>query len=185
MTLSPPLHWIAIPLRSWRSRIFSKIIPNRRRSIDIHTIWGLDGSSTFPLRFYYASIKLLPCFCYNPATTMKIPLSLAYADGDAAANLLQPRRWSYAFVALLNPFYIKSENQLVYVQLNVSIQRKWIAMLKLAIMSHIHIMLDGEAQSKRRWRDCKRFWVRPWLSADRQLQFGHYNQEKKSTKDGR
>ena len=26
----PPFHWTAIPLRSWRSRIFSKIIPNRR-----------------------------------------------------------------------------------------------------------------------------------------------------------
>ena len=26
----PPFHWTAIPLCSWRSQIFSKIIPNRR-----------------------------------------------------------------------------------------------------------------------------------------------------------
>ena len=33
--ISPPtFHWTAIPLRSWRSRIFSKIIPNRRESVD-------------------------------------------------------------------------------------------------------------------------------------------------------
>ena len=55
----PPFHWTAIPLRSWRSRIFSKIIPNRRGSVDRHTIWGLDASSTLPVRFYYASVTLL------------------------------------------------------------------------------------------------------------------------------
>ena len=42
--------------RSWRSRIFSKIIPNRRGSVDSHTIWGLDASSTL-----YASTTLLLC----------------------------------------------------------------------------------------------------------------------------
>ena len=38
---------------------------------------------------------------------MKIWLRLVYADGDA--TLLRPWRWSYTFVALLNPFYIESE----------------------------------------------------------------------------
>ena len=40
---------------------------------------------------------------------MKIWLRLVYADGDVAATLLRPWRWSYAFVALLYPFYIESE----------------------------------------------------------------------------
>ena len=31
---------------------------------------------------------------------MKIRLRLVYADGDVAATLLRPRRWSYAFIAL-------------------------------------------------------------------------------------
>ena len=91
-----PFHWTAIPLRSLRSRIFSKIIPNRRGSVDSHTIWGLDASSTLPLR----------C-CYDPTTTMKIWLRLVYADGDVAATLLRHWRWNNAFVALLYPFYIE------------------------------------------------------------------------------
>ena len=100
----PPFHWTAIPLRSWRCGIFSKIIPNRRGSVDSHTIWGLGASSTLPLRFHYASITLpLSCY-YDPTTTMKIWLRLVYADGDVAATLLRPWRWSYAFVALLYPF---------------------------------------------------------------------------------
>ena len=40
---------------------------------------------------------------------MKIWLRLVYAKGDVAATLLRPWRWSYAFVALLYPFYIESE----------------------------------------------------------------------------
>ena len=57
----PPFHWTAIPLRSWRSRIFFKIIPDRRGSVYCHTIWGLDASRTLPLRLYYASVTpLLP-----------------------------------------------------------------------------------------------------------------------------
>ena len=78
-------HWTAIPLCSWRSQIFSKIFPNRRGSVDNHTIWGLDASSTLLLRI-----------CYDPTTTMKIRLRLVYADGDAATTLLRPRRWSFA-----------------------------------------------------------------------------------------
>ena len=57
--LKPPFHWTAIRLRPWRSRIFSKIIPNRRGSVDSDAIWKLDASSTLPLRFYYASATLL------------------------------------------------------------------------------------------------------------------------------
>ena len=62
---------------------------------------------------------------------MKIRLRLVYADGDAAATLLRPRRWSYAFVALLYPFYIKCEVQLIYVLLNVNGRRAQDAMLQL------------------------------------------------------
>ena len=61
-------------------------------------MWGLDASTTLPLR----------C-CYDPTMTMKIWLRLVYADGDVAATLLRPRRWSYAFVARLYHFYIESE----------------------------------------------------------------------------
>ena len=49
------------------------------------------------------------CCCYNPTTTKKIWLRIVYADGDVAATLLRPWRWSYVFVALLYPFYIESE----------------------------------------------------------------------------
>ena len=41
--------------------------------------------------------------------TMKIRLRLVYANGDVAATLLRPWRWSYAFVALLYPYFIESE----------------------------------------------------------------------------
>ena len=77
---------------------------------------------------------------------MKIWLRLVYADGDAAATLLRSRRWSYAFIALLYHliFYIKSEVQLIYFQLNVNNRRTEVPMLQLAIRSHRHItyMLD-------------------------------------------
>ena len=120
----PPFHWTAIPLRSWRNRIFSKIIPNRRGSVDNHTIWGLDTSSTLPLRF-----------CYDPTTTMKMQLRLVYADGDAAATLPRPRRWSYAFDALLYLFHLKSEVHMIYVPLKVNDRRDQVALLQLAIMN--------------------------------------------------
>ena len=38
--------------------------------------------------------------------------------------------------ALLYPFYIKSEVQLIYVQLNANDRRAQVAMLQLAIMNH-------------------------------------------------
>ena len=46
-----------------------------------------------------------------------------------------------------------------------------IAMLQLAIMNHRLFMLNDEVQARQ-----SQFWVRPWLSADRRLQFGHYDQ---------
>ena len=51
-----------------------------------------------------------------------------------------------------------------------------VAMLHLAIMNHrLSSVLDDEDQA--RWRQrAKRFWVRPCLSTDRGLQFGHYDQ---------
>ena len=66
---------------------------------------------------------------------MKMRLRLVYADGDASATLLQPRRWSYAFDALLYPFYIRSEVHLIYVPLNVNDIRDQVAVLQLAIMN--------------------------------------------------
>ena len=66
---------------------------------------------------------------------MKMRLRLDYADGDAAATLLRPRRWSYAFDALLYPFFIKSEVHLIYAPLNVNGRRDQVAMLQLAIMN--------------------------------------------------
>ena len=129
-SLSPPpppprFHWTAIPLRPLSLKLFQKV--------DIQTIWGLD----VPVRFHYSCTRLLPRFRYaaaalvtillwyqcvsaafeivqgDSATTMKIRLRLVFADGDAT-TLLRPRRWSYAFVAFLNPLYTKTENQLIY-----------------------------------------------------------------------
>ena len=68
------------------------------------------GDLTLPVRFHYASTTLPLRSCYDSTTTMKISLRLVYADGDVAATLLRPCRLSYAFVALLYPFYIESEN---------------------------------------------------------------------------
>ena len=48
-------------------------------------------------------------------------------------------RFRCAFVS----FYIKSEVQLIYVQLNVNDRRAQVAMLQLAIMNHRRIMFDG------------------------------------------
>ena len=116
---NPPFHWTAIPLRSWRSCIFSKIIQNRRGSLDNHT----SGDPTLPVRFHYPSTTLPLRCCYDPTTTMKIRLRLVYTDSNAAATLLRPRRWSYAFVALLYLFYIKYEVKTIYVQLNINDRR--------------------------------------------------------------
>ena len=75
-----------------------------------------SGMGGLTLLLVDAFVTLLPRFCHDPSTTMKIQLRLVFADGYAAS---------------------------------------------------------------------KRFWVRSWLSADRRLQFGHYDQLKKRTKDGR
>ena len=107
---------------------------------------------------------------------MNIQLCLVYADGDAAATLLRHMRGSYAFVALLyDPFYIKSVVQLVYVQVNVIDRRAQVAMLQLTILNQRLFLLDDEVTARRRRRAIK-FWVGPWLSADRRLKFGLYDQ---------
>ena len=71
--------------------------------MDCHTIWRLDASK-------YASTTLSLRSCYDPIMTMKIWLRLVYADGDVAAALLRPWRWSYAFAALLYPFLYRIYN---------------------------------------------------------------------------
>ena len=58
--------------------------------------------------------------------------------------MLRPRRWSYAFVAFLYPFYIISEVQLNNVQLNANDTRTQVDMLQLVIMNHKFIMLDDQ-----------------------------------------
>ena len=42
-------------------------------------------------------------------------------------------------------------------------------------MNHRLIMLEDQVQARRRLM-AKRFWIRLWLSVDRRLQFGHYDQ---------
>ena len=99
--LKNPFHWTAIQLRSWRSRIFSKIIPNRRGRVGSHAIWGLGASSTLPLRFYYASATLLlRSHCDNEDLTT---LSLRWwrCSCDLATTLATKQRFRCAFVSLL------------------------------------------------------------------------------------
>ena len=80
----PTFHWTTFPLRSWRSRSFSKIIPNRSRSVDSHTIWGLHASSTFPLRFCYASVTLLPRCSRFGCVVIVLLLRSRYDNEDPA-----------------------------------------------------------------------------------------------------
>ena len=82
--LIPTFHWTTFPLRSWRSRSFSKIIPNRSRSVDSHTIWGLHASSTFPLRFCYASVTLLPRCSRFGCVVIALLLRSRYDNEDPA-----------------------------------------------------------------------------------------------------
>ena len=136
-----PLHWTAIPLRSWRSRIFSKIIPNGRGSVDSHTIWGLNASSTLPLRFYYASVTLLLRSHYDNedmaalslrwwgctyscdlATTLAMELRFrcafiyffTYRIWNSDTLLLRPRRFYCAFaVSATIRVILKKKNRIV------------------------------------------------------------------------
>ena len=63
-------------------------------------------------------------------------------------QLVPLKRWSYAFVALMYPFYMKSEVHLIYRydHLNVNDRRSQVAMLQLATMNHRLIMMDDEVQ---------------------------------------
>ena len=101
MYLKPPFHWTAIPLRLWWSRIFSKIIPNLRGSVDSHTIWGHDASSRLPVRFCYASATLPLRCCYDPTTTMKIWLRWWRCSWDLLTTLAKELRFRCALVSYL------------------------------------------------------------------------------------
>ena len=79
---------------------------------------------------------------------MEIRLRLVYADGDAVAALLRPRRWSYAFFAILIPFFIKSTVELFYVQLNkMSILKDINRIAVVANVNHRLIISDDEGQA--------------------------------------
>ena len=99
----PPFHWTTIPLRSWRSRIFSKIIPNRRGSVDSHTILELDAVSTLPLRFYYASTTLLLRSHYDNEDLVTLSLRWWWCSWDltTCTTLAIELRFRCAFVSFL------------------------------------------------------------------------------------
>ena len=119
---------MAIPLCSWRSRIFYKINPKMpRKRRQPHNFGDLtltvrccyDPTRTMKIRLGLNVPFLIPQrahkvpFFYKVTVPFFVPgvntLRLVYADGDVAATLLRPWRWSYFFVALLCPFYKKSE----------------------------------------------------------------------------
>ena len=101
MLTPPPFHWTAIPLRSWRSRFFSKT--DRRESVDSHTILGLAASSTLPLRFYYASVTLLLHVRSHYDNEDLATLSLRWwrCSCDFATALVMELRFRCAFVSFL------------------------------------------------------------------------------------
>ena len=96
-----PFNWTAIPLRSWRSRVFSEIIPNRRGSVDSHMIWGLEASSTLPLYFYYASVTLLLRSHYDNEDLATLSLRWWRCSCDLATTLAMELRFHCAFVSFL------------------------------------------------------------------------------------
>ena len=53
------------------------------------------------------------------------------------------------------------------------------AFLQVAALQEEHAILEAQAalliQRRRRRRRPRMYWVRPWLAADRRLQFGHYD----------
>ena len=66
---------------------------------------------------------------------MKTWLRLVYADGDVAATLLRPWRWSYASVALLYPFHKESEIS------DTLLLRPWRFYCALAVSVTIRVIL--------------------------------------------
>ena len=62
---------------------------------------------------------------------MKVWLRLVFADGVVIATLLhvRPWRWSYAFVALLYPFYIESEIRYAYTTTEALLLRFYCALV--------------------------------------------------------
>ena len=128
---------------------------------------GFDASSTLPLRFYYASVTLLLRSHYDNED----PATLSLHWWRYSCDLASTKLWSYAFVSLLYPFYIKSEVQKIYLQLNVNDRRTHVAILRLAILNLSCWTIGGPGKTK---SDGQRSWVPSWLSADRRLQCGHY-----------
>ena len=92
----PTFRLTTFPLRSWRSRSFSKIIPNRSGSVDSHTIWELHVPRTLPLRFYYASVTLLPRCSRFGCVVIALLLRSRYDNEDPATLSLRLWRCSYA-----------------------------------------------------------------------------------------
>ena len=127
----PPFHWTAIPLRSWRSRIFSKIIPNCRGSVDCHTIWGLDASSTLPPRFYYASVTLLLPSRYDTEDPTTLSLRWWRCSCDLATTLAMELRFRCAFVSFIYRIW-KSDTLLL---------RSWRFYCALAVSFTIRVIL--------------------------------------------
>ena len=80
---------------------FSKSIPNRRGSVDSHTIWGLYASSTLPLRFYYASVTLLLRSHYDNEDLATLSLRWWRCSCDLATSLAMELRFRCAFVSFL------------------------------------------------------------------------------------
>ena len=109
MFVKPPFHWTAIPLRSWRSRIFSKIIPNRRGSVDSHTILDL----TLPVRFYYASATLLLRSHYDNEDLTTLSLRWWRCNCDLATTLAMELRFRCTFVSFLHVYRIWNSDTLL------------------------------------------------------------------------
>ena len=71
----------------------SKIIPNRRGSVDSHTIWGLDASSTL---FYYASVTLLLRSHYDNEDLATLSLRWWRCSCDLTSTLAMELRYRYS-----------------------------------------------------------------------------------------
>ena len=79
---------------------------------------------------------------------MKIWLRLVYADGDVAATSLRPWRWSYAFFALLYPFYIESQNTIrFYCDIGASVMIR-VILTKISNRSGIAVQWNGGLRNK-------------------------------------
>lgn len=120
LRIIPTFHRSVIPLRSWQSWSFFKsfqIDPESNFDTSTLSVRFPYASDTFLFRFWrtcYESVALSLCFCggrgfpkhfrYDPTTTMKIklPVRLAYADGDAVATMSDRRLQFGGYVQLMS-----------------------------------------------------------------------------------